>query len=132
MRRVLISLVLLLILTASGFAQRRGGGPPVPADGGANGLGALHFRALGPAGNRVASITGVPGESQTVYIGADDGSLWKTADAGITWRPIFDDKDVSAVGALAVAPTAHDTVWAGTGEPWLIRPYYTLGDGVYK
>src|SRR6185503_18729231 len=41
-------------------------------------------------------------------------------------------KDVSAVGALAVAPSAHDTVWAGTGEPWLIRPYYTLGDGVYK
>ena len=132
MRRVLISLVLLLILTASGFAQRRGGGPPVPADGGANGLGALHFRALGPEGNRVASITGVPGDSQTVYIGAADGGIWKTADAGITWRPIFDDKDVSAVGALAVAPTAHDTVWAGTGEPWLIRPYYTLGDGVYK
>ena len=59
---------------------------------------------LGPEGNRVASITGVPGDSQTVYIGAADGGIWKTTDAGITWRPIFDDKDVSAVGALAVAP----------------------------
>jgi photosystem II stability/assembly factor-like uncharacterized protein len=68
----------------------------------------------------------------TVYIGAADGGIWKTSDAGINWRPIFDDKEVSAVGALAVAPTAHETVWAGTGEPWLIRPYYTLGDGVYK
>ena len=68
----------------------------------------------------------------TVYIGAADGGIWKTTDAGITWRPMFDDKDVSAIGALAVAPSAHDTVWAGTGEPWLIRPYYTLGDGVYK
>ena len=58
--------------------------------------------------------------------------IWKTTDAGINWRPIFDDKDVSAVGALAVASSAHETVWAGTGEPWLIRPYYTLGDGVYK
>ena len=31
-----------------------------------------------------------------------------------------------------MAPSAHDIVWAGTGEPWIIRPYYTLGDGVYK
>ncbi len=68
----------------------------------------------------------------TVYIGAADGGIWKTSDAGINWTPVFDDKDVSAIGALAVAPSAHDVIWAGTGEPWLIRPYYTLGDGVYK
>ena len=132
MRQFLASLIVLILISASVHTQRRGGGPPVPADGGADGLGALHFRALGPEGNRVASITGVPGDPMTVYIGAADGGIWKTTDAGINWRPIFDDKDVSAVGALAVAPAAHETVWAGTGEPWLIRPYYTLGDGVYK
>src|SRR5579862_7686007 len=132
MRHVLLSLVLLVVLVgATAQAQRRGGGPPAPADAN-NPLAALHFRALGPEGNRVASITGVPGDSMTVYIGAADGGIWKTTDAGITWRPVFDDKDVSAIGALAVAPSAPDTVWAGTGEPWLIRPYYTLGDGVYK
>jgi photosystem II stability/assembly factor-like uncharacterized protein len=131
MRHALITLC-ILVLSATALAQRRGGGPPVPADGGPNGLGALHFRALGPEGNRVASITGVPGDPMTVYVGAADGGIWKTSDAGINWRPIFDDEDVSAIGALAVAPAAHDTVWAGTGEPWLIRPYYTLGDGVYK
>jgi photosystem II stability/assembly factor-like uncharacterized protein len=135
MRSFLISLTVLgvVFVGVSTQAQRRGGGPgAAPADGGPNGLGALHFRPLGPEGNRVASITGVPGDSMTVYIGAADGGIWKTTDAGINWRPIFDDKDVSAVGALAVASSAHDTVWAGTGEPWLIRPYYTLGDGVYK
>lgn len=135
MRHVLASLFVLVLLVFVGagvHAQRRGGGPGAPVDGGANGLGELHFRALGPEGNRVASITGVPGDLMTVYAGAADGGIWKTSDAGITWRPIFDDKEVSAVGALAVAPTAHETVWAGTGEPWLIRPYYTLGDGVYK
>src|SRR5579862_3433174 len=133
MRHVLASLVALVLVGVSITAQRRGGGPGgAPADGGANGLGALHFRPLGPEGNRVASITGVPGDSMTVYIGAADGGIWKTTDAGINWRPVFDDKEVSAVGALAVAPSAHETVWAGTGEPWLIRPYYTLGDGVYK
>jgi photosystem II stability/assembly factor-like uncharacterized protein len=125
------SLSLVAVVSVGVLAQRRGGGPPAPADGG-NGLSALHFRPLGPEGNRVSSVTGVPGDPMTVYAGAADGGIWKTTDAGINWRPIFDDKDVSAVGALAVAPTAHDTVWAGTGEPWLIRPYYTLGDGVYK
>src|ERR1039457_1254029 len=124
--------LLILVISVSVHTQRRGGGPPAPVNGGADGLGALHFRPLGPEGNRVASIAGVPGDSMTVYIGAADGGIWKTSDAGINWRPIFDDKDVSAVGALAVAPAAHETVWAGTGEPWLIRPYYTLGDGVYK
>ena len=119
-------------ISTNAHAQRGRGGAAAPADGGPNGLGALHFRPLGPEGNRVASITGVPGDAMTVYIGAADGGIWKTSDAGINWRPVFDDKDVSAVGALAVAPSAHDTVWAGTGEPWLIRPYYTLGDGVYK
>ena len=132
MRHVLAAFFILVFVSTSAHAQRGRGGATGPADGGPNGLGALHFRAIGPEGNRVATITGVPGDSQTVYIGAADGGIWKTIDAGITWRPIFDDKDVSAIGALAVAPSAHDTVWAGTGEPWMIRPYYTLGDGVYK
>jgi hypothetical protein len=132
MRILLASLVTLLFISTNAHAQRGRGGAAAPGDGGPNGLGALHFRPLGPEGNRVASIAGVPGDAMTVYIGAADGGVWKTADAGITWRPVFDDKDVSAIGALAVAPSAHDTVWAGTGEPWLIRPYYTLGDGVYK
>ncbi|HYM24209.1 MAG TPA: hypothetical protein VEU08_13415, partial [Vicinamibacterales bacterium] len=132
MRHFIVCLFLLVFVSTAAHAQRRSGAPTQPADGGPDGLGALHFRPLGPEGNRVASITGVPGDPMTVYIGAADGGIWKTIDAGINWRPIFDDKDVSAVGALAVASSAHDTVWAGTGEPWLIRPYYTLGDGVYK
>ncbi|HEY5060331.1 MAG TPA: hypothetical protein VII52_02295, partial [Gemmatimonadaceae bacterium] len=105
-------------------AQSAGGGP--------DGLAALHFRPLGPEGNRVASIIGEPGNSNVVYIGAANGGIWKTTDGGTNWAPIFDGENVSAVGALAMAPSAHDVVWAGTGEPWLIRPYYTLGDGVYR
>jgi len=111
-------------------AQGRRGGQGAVADGGP--LAALHFRALGPEGNRVASIIGEPGNPSVVYIGAADGGIWKTTDAGTNWAPIFDGENVSAVGALAMAPTAHDVIWAGTGEPWLIRPYYTMGDGVYK
>src|SRR5215472_15379640 len=78
--------------------QGRGGrGRGAAAAGGENGLGALHFRALGPEGNRVASVTGEPGNPQVVYAGAADGGIWKTTDGGTNWSPIFDNQDVSAI-----------------------------------
>ncbi len=121
----------LLSLAPFAVSAQRGGGGRGNA-GAAGPLAALHFRALGPEGNRVASIVGEPGNPAVVYIGAANGGIWKTADGGTNWAPIFDGEDVSAVGALAIAPSAHDVIWAGTGEPWMIRPYYTMGDGVYK
>lgn len=126
---VVLSLAMLvpLVMLAQG---RRGQGQG--EGGGANGLGALHFRFVGPEGNRVASIIGEPGNPSVVYIGAADGGIWKTSDAGTNWEPIFDNEDVAAVGALAMAPSAHNVIYAGTGEPWLIRPYYAMGDGVYR
>lgn len=54
--------------------------------GGPNGLGALHFRFVGPEGNRVSSIIGEPGNPNVVYIGAADGGIWKTSDGGTNWR----------------------------------------------
>jgi len=98
----------------------------------ANGLGALHFRFIGPQGNRVSAIIGEPGNPNVVYIGAADGGIWKTDDGGVNWQPIFDHENVAAIGALAMAPSVHNVIYAGTGEPWLIRPYYAMGDGVYK
>ena len=92
---------------------------------------ALRYRYIGPVGNRVASVAGVPGDFNTYYAGAASGGIWKTVDAGIHWTPIFDDKDVSSIGALAVAPSNPNIVWAGTGEPW-IRSHISLGNGVYK
>jgi len=92
---------------------------------------ALRFRYIGPVGNRVATVAGVPGDFNTYYVGAASGGIWKTVDAGIHWTPIFDDKDVSSIGALAVAPSNPGIVWAGTGEPW-IRSHISLGNGVYK
>ena len=92
----------------------------------------LHFRPLGPIGNRVASVVGEPGNPLVIYAGAAAGGIFKTEDGGVNWRPIFDHEDVAAVGALAVSAVNHNLVWAGTGEPWLIRPFYPMGDGVYK
>jgi hypothetical protein len=97
-----------------------------------NSFAQIRFRFVGPTGNRVAAIMGEPGNPAVIYVGAASGGIWKTTDGGIHFKPIFDGEDVSAVGALAIAPSAHNIVWAGTGEPWLIRPDHPLGDGVYK
>ena len=94
-------------------------------------LSSLTYRHIGVVGNRVASVSGVVGDPLTYYAGAASGGLWKTADGGITWRPLFDDQDVHSVGALAVSISDPQVVWAGTGEPH-IRSNVTIGDGVYR
>ncbi len=91
----------------------------------------LRFRHIGPVGNRAASVAGVPGDRFTYYVGAATGGVWKTEDAGLHWRPIFDDQPVHAIGALAVAPSDHAVVWAGTGEA-SIRSNISIGDGVWR
>ena len=92
----------------------------------------LHFRFIGPDGNRAIAVAGVPGDRNIAYIGAASGGIFKTDDAGITWRPIFDSLDNSSIGALAIAPSEPRQVWAGTGETFLIRPAEAMGNGVYK
>ena len=120
-------LVCALCVTAGcglSFAQRGGRG------GSNNEFG---FRFLGPAaGNRVSAIAGIPGDTSTYYAGAASGGIWKSADGGNDWEPIFDEEPVAAIGALAVAPSDPNVVWAGTGEAWAIRDIDVTGDGVYK
>ncbi len=94
---------------------------------------ALQFHYMGPApGGRIASAAGVPGDPSIYYLGSASGGLWKSVDGGHTFRPIFDKQDAAAIGAIAVAPSDPNTVWVGTGEPWVIRPADIVGDGVYK
>ena len=77
------------------------------------------------------AVTGVPGDPNTFYFGAVDGGIWKTANAGVTWSPIFDDQPIASIGALAVAPSDSNIIYAGTGEADM-RSDIALGDGVYK
>lgn len=92
----------------------------------------LNFRFIGPDGNRMISVVGEPGNPNVSYSGAASGGIWKTEDAGVTWKSIFDDTEDSSIGALAVAPSNPKQVWAGTGETFLIRPAHAVGNGVYK
>ncbi len=91
----------------------------------------LHFRHIGPIGNRIAAVAGVTGDPHTYYVGAASGGIWKTEDGGLTWRPIFDDQPVHAIGSLAVAASDPQIIWAGTGEPH-IRSNVSVGNGVWK
>ncbi len=91
----------------------------------------LHFRFVGPGGNRVSAVVGEPGNWNVYYAGAASGGLWKSEDGGINWRPIFDKQDAASIGAIAIAPSDHQIVWVGTGEPF-IRSNVSIGDGVYK
>ena len=50
----------------------------------------MRWRYIGPVGNRVSSVAGVPGDPNMYYAGAASGGLWKTTDGGIHWDPIFD------------------------------------------
>jgi photosystem II stability/assembly factor-like uncharacterized protein len=93
---------------------------------------AMRWRQVGPfRGGRVLAVSGVPGEPNVFYFGAASGGVWKTVDAGVIWTPIFDHEPIASIGAIAVAPSDHNTIYAGSGEA-CIRGNITYGNGVYK
>ncbi len=92
----------------------------------------LHWRMIGPfRGGRTRAVTGVPGQPNVFYIGAVNGGVWKSDDYGRTWNPIFDEQPTQSIGAIAVAPSDPNVVYAASGEG-LHRPDLSVGDGIYK
>jgi photosystem II stability/assembly factor-like uncharacterized protein len=92
----------------------------------------LKWRLIGPfRGGRAVAASGVSGDGRTFYFGTVDGGIWKTTDAGTVWTPIFDSQPVASIGALEVAPSNPNVIYAGTGESD-IRSDLATGDGVYK
>ena len=95
-------------------------------------LNAARWRCIGPfRGGRVVAVAGDPVDPLTFYFGATAGGVWKTTDAGIYWRNVSDGYfRMAAVGAIAVADSDPNVVYAGMGEA-CIRHDSTHGDGVY-
>jgi photosystem II stability/assembly factor-like uncharacterized protein len=120
---VVLSLLAISLSSLSAYAQEATANKDV--------LGALRYRHIGPTGNRLTSVAGIPGQPNIYYVGAASGGVWKTTDGGVHWDPIFDAQPVSSIGALAIAPSDPNIVWAGTGEPW-IRSHISVGEGIYK
>src|SRR5580698_9751408 len=90
----------------------------------------LNWRNVGPFhGGRISSVTGAIGQPGVFYAGTPLGGIWKTTSAGVTWFPIFDQqKSVDRIGAIQVAPSNPDIVYAGAGDP--IQG--SLGNGMWK
>jgi photosystem II stability/assembly factor-like uncharacterized protein len=91
----------------------------------------LKYRHIGPIGNRVTAVVGIPGNSNICFAGAASGGIFKSVDGGINWMAVFDTQPVSSVGSLAVALSDHNVIWAGTGETF-IRSNVSHGNGIYK
>jgi Sortilin, neurotensin receptor 3, len=120
--------VAVSFLSPSGNTAVLAQGPAAPAP---DAYRSLRWRHIGPVGNRVTSVVGIPGDPNVYYIGAASGGVWKTVDGGAHWDPIFDAQSAQSIGALAIAPSDPSIVWAGTGEQ-CIRSHISLGDGIYK
>jgi photosystem II stability/assembly factor-like uncharacterized protein len=123
-----IFLALLAIVACSNTVARDTADPQAAAQL----TGAIKWRMIGPfRGGRTRAVAGVPSLPHVFYIGATDGGVWKTDDAGRTWQPIFDDQPTQSIGAIAVAPSDPNILYVGSGEG-LHRPDLSVGDGIYR
>lgn len=93
----------------------------------------LHYREVGPwRGGRVTTVTGVPSQPFTFYMGTVGGGVWKTTDAGHNWINTTDGQiSVGSMGAVAVADSNPNVLFAGTGSS-KIRSNVSIGRGIYK
>jgi photosystem II stability/assembly factor-like uncharacterized protein len=92
----------------------------------------MRWREIGPLrAGRTRALAGVPSEPATFYLGAVNGGVWKTTDAGSTWHSIWDEQPTGSIGAIAVSLSDPNTIYVGSGEG-LQRPDLSTGDGVYK
>jgi hypothetical protein len=77
---------------------------------------------------RVTTIATTPQRPDQIWVGAADGGVWKSSDAGAHWKPMFDHQGTLAIGSIAVDPTDADRVYVGTGEANTnADAYYGLG-----
>ena len=118
-----LSLIALLLLALPVYSQA-----PDPSL-----YNGLRYRLVGPSrGGRVTTVTGVPSEPRTFYMGVASGGLFRTTDAGATWTPITDGKvPLGSTGCVAVADSDPKVIYLGTGSDG-VRSNVSTGRGMYK
>jgi len=93
----------------------------------------LKLRCIGPAltAGRIGDFAVNPRNRRHYYAAVASGGVWKTTNAGTTWKPVFDSQGSYSIGCLAMDPTNPSVVWVGTGENNSQRSV-SFGDGVYR
>jgi photosystem II stability/assembly factor-like uncharacterized protein len=96
-------------------------------------LSGLNYRVVGPSrGGRVTTVTGVPSQPKTFYMGVASGGVFRTTDGGTTWTPITDGQiPLGSIGSIAVADLNPDIIYVGTGSDG-VRSNVSTGRGIYK
>jgi photosystem II stability/assembly factor-like uncharacterized protein len=97
-----------------------------------NTFGGIEGRHIGPAAmsGRISCLDAVNGDPRIIYVGSASGGIWKSINAGTTFKPVFDEY-CQSIGAITIDQQRPDTVWAGTGETW-VRNSVSVGDGIYR
>jgi len=115
--------ILLIMLTTSLFAQTQ-------VNSGMFGM--LEARQMGPGtmSGRITSIVGVMSDPKIIYVGTAGGGVWKSSNAGTSYKSIF-DKYCQSIGAIGISPQKPATVYVGTGESNM-RNSVSIGNGMYK
>ena len=93
----------------------------------------LHYRLVGPSrGGRVTTVTGVPSQPKTFYMGVASGGLFRTIDGGASWNPITDEQiPLGSSGCVAIADSDPNVIYLGTGSDD-VRSNVSTGRGMYK
>jgi photosystem II stability/assembly factor-like uncharacterized protein len=93
----------------------------------------MQYRLVGHSrGGRVTTVTGVPSQPKTFYMGVASGGLWRTTNGGESWEPITDNKvPVGSMGSVVVANSDPNVIWLGTGSDG-VRSNVSTGRGVYR
>lgn len=126
----------LVLLATTGFmamsaacADDPSDAPEIPSEV----VSGMEWRSIGPAfmSGRIADIEILPSDPATWYVGVGSGGVWKTENAGTTWKPLFDGQSVFAIGEIAISPHNEDVIYVGTGENNGGR-HISFGDGIYR
>ena len=121
-------MTLMMVACAAGVPSTKSKGPMS-----AKTFAGLPLRPIGPAfmSGRIADVVFEPGDPNTWYVAVGSGGVWKTENAGTTWKPIFDGQSVYSIGCITIDPSNPHVVWVGTGENVGGR-HVGFGDGVYR
>ena len=123
----------LLMLATSPVPLASRAAPRAPRQLDAVDLAPLTFRNIGPANmsGRFVDLAVVESNPYTFYVASATGGIFKTADNGVTFAPVFENEPVHSIGAMAIFQPNPNIVWVGTGER-ANRQSSSWGDGVYK
>ena len=136
LKNLTIVLLSLVIVSPKADAQRRNkrNAEPQGVTYDSSLYSALEWRNIGPfRGGRATAVTGVTSDPLTYFMGATGGGVWKTTDAGESWKNVSDGFfNTGSVGSVAVSESDPNVIYVGMGEAAVRGVMTSHGDGVYK